>query len=52
MEMLNLVRNLEHVFAMATADGQSPWMSFIPFALVLGNLLFRDPAAMKKKQQR
>ena len=52
MEMLNLVRNLEHVFAMATADGQSPWMSFIPFALVLGIFYFVILLPMKRKQQK
>ena len=50
MEMLNLVRNLEHVFAMAAADGQSPWMSFIPFALVLGIFYFVILLPMKRKQ--
>ena len=52
MEMLNLVRNLEQVFAMATSDGQSPWMSFIPFALVLGIFYFVILLPMKKKQQK
>jgi preprotein translocase subunit YajC len=50
--MLNLVRSLEHVFAMATPDGQSPWMSAIPFALVLGIFYFVILLPMKKKQQK
>jgi len=52
MEMLNLVWNPEHVFALATADGQSPWMSFIPFALVLGIFYFVILLPMKRKQQK
>ena len=41
------------VFAMAaTPEGGSPWLQFIPFALVLGIFYFIILLPMKKKQQK
>ena len=48
--MLAAFRNLEPVFAMATPDGSSPWMSAIPFVLVLGIFYFIILLPMRKKQ--
>ena len=45
-------RNLEPVFALTTPDGGSPWMSAIPFVLVLGIFYFVILLPMKKKQQK
>ena len=48
--MLDVLGTLEPVFAMATPDGGSPWMSAIPFVLVLGIFYFVILLPMKKKQ--
>ena len=41
------------VFAMAaTPEGGSPWLQFIPFALVLGIFYFIILLPMKRKQQK
>ena len=50
--MLDVLGTLEPVFAMATPDGGSPWMSAIPFVLVLGIFYFVILLPMKKKQQK
>jgi preprotein translocase subunit YajC len=40
-------------FAMAsTADGSSPWLQLVPFALVLGIFYFIILLPMRKKQQK
>jgi preprotein translocase subunit YajC len=52
MMMLDVSANLEPVFAMATPEGGSPWMSAIPFVLVLGIFYFIILLPMKKKQQK
>ena len=40
-------------FAMAsTADGSSPWLQLVPFALVLGIFYFIILLPMKRKQQK
>ena len=44
--------NLRSVLAMATPDGGSPWLSFLPFALVLGIFYFIILLPMKRKQQK
>jgi len=43
-------RALVPVFALTTPDGGSPWMSAIPFVLVLGIFYFVILLPMKKKQ--
>ena len=49
--MVDAVRNLEPLFALATPpDGGSPWLSFIPFALVLAIFYFVILLPMKRKQ--
>jgi preprotein translocase subunit YajC len=40
------------VFALSAPEGGSPWMSFVPFALVLGIFYFIILLPMKKKQQK
>src|SRR3979411_1828907 len=50
--MLDALGTLEPVFAMATPDGGSPWMSAIPFVLVLGLFYFVILLPMKKKQDK
>jgi preprotein translocase subunit YajC len=50
--MLDVLKNLERVFAMATPEGGSPWLSFLPFALVLGIFYFIILLPMKRKQQK
>ena len=50
--MLDVPGILEPVFAMATPDGGSPWMSAIPFVLVLGIFYFVILLPMKKRQQK
>src|SRR5437870_9751380 len=49
--MVDAVRNLEPLFALAAPpDGGSPWISFIPFALVLAIFYFVILLPMKRKQ--
>ena len=49
--MMNI--DLGSVFAMAaTPDGGSPWLQFIPFALVLAIFYFIILLPMKRKQQK
>jgi len=49
--MIDAVRNLEPLFALAAPpDGGSPWISFIPFALVLAIFYFVILLPMKRKQ--
>ena len=49
--MVDAVRNLEPLFALATPpDGGRPWLSFIPFALVLAIFYFVILLPMKRKQ--
>ena len=43
---------LGSLFAMAAPEGGSAWMSFLPFALVLGIFYFIILMPMKKKQQK
>jgi preprotein translocase subunit YajC len=50
--MLDAFKNLGSVFAMAAPDGGSPWLSFLPFALVLGIFYFIILLPMKRKQQK
>jgi preprotein translocase subunit YajC len=50
--MLDAFKNLGSVFAMAAPDGGSPWLSFLPFALVLGIFYFIILLPMRKKQQK
>ena len=50
--MLDLLKNLEPVLAMAVPEGGSPWLSFLPFALVLGIFYFIILLPMKRKQQK
>jgi preprotein translocase subunit YajC len=50
--MLDVLKNLEPVFAMATPEGGSPWLSFLPFVLVLGIFYFIILLPMKRKQQK
>jgi preprotein translocase subunit YajC len=50
--MLDGLKNFEHVFAMAAPEGGSPWLSFLPFALVLGIFYFIILLPMKRKQQK
>ena len=47
-----MLKNLERVLAMATPEGGSQWLSFLPFALVLGIFYFIILMPMKKKQQK
>ena len=48
---IEVVRTLEPLFALAAApDGGSPWISFIPFALVLAIFYFVILLPMKRKQ--
>src|SRR5438874_6905036 len=49
--MIDAVRNLEPLFALsAPPDGGSPWLSFVPFALVLAIFYFVILLPMKRKQ--
>ena len=49
--MVDAVRTLEPLFALsAPPDGGSPWLSFVPFALVLGIFYFIILLPMKRKQ--
>jgi preprotein translocase subunit YajC len=49
--MVDAVRTLEPLFALAAPpDGGSPWLSFVPFALVLGIFYFIILLPMKRKQ--
>src|SRR5947209_13291423 len=49
--MVDAVRTLEPLFALsAPPDGGSPWLSFVPFALVLGIFYFVILLPMKRKQ--
>jgi preprotein translocase subunit YajC len=49
--MVDAVRILEPLFALASPpDGGSPWLSFVPFALVLGIFYFIILLPMKRKQ--
>ena len=51
--MVDAVRTLEPLFALAAPpDGGSPWLSFVPFALVLGIFYFIILLPMKRKQQK
>ena len=50
--MLDVLKNLEPVFAMAMPEGGSQWLSFLPFALVLGIFYFIILLPMKRKQQK
>ena len=40
------------VFALASPDGSSSWLSFVPFAIVLAIFYFVILLPMKKKQQK
>jgi preprotein translocase subunit YajC len=45
--------NIHTFFAMAAAaDGSSPWLQLVPFALVLGIFYFIILLPMRKKQQK
>src|SRR2546430_14900448 len=49
--MVDVVRNLEPLFALAAPpDGGSPWLSFVPFVLVLAIFYFVILLPMKRKQ--
>src|SRR5438552_14680305 len=49
--MVDAVRTLEPLFALsAPPDGGSPWLSFVPFFLVLGIFYFIILMPMKRKQ--
>jgi preprotein translocase subunit YajC len=49
--MIDAARTLEPLFALATPpDGGNPWLSFIPFVLVLGIFYFVILLPMKRKQ--
>jgi preprotein translocase subunit YajC len=49
--MIDAARNLEPLFALAAPpDGGNPWLSFIPFILVLGIFYFVILLPMKRKQ--
>src|SRR5438477_9037455 len=49
--MLDAVCHLGPLFALAVPpDGGSPWLSFVPFALVLGIFYFIILLPMKRKQ--
>jgi len=49
--MIDAARNLEPLFALAAPpDGGNPWLSFIPFVLVLGIFYFVILLPMKRKQ--
>jgi preprotein translocase subunit YajC len=49
--MIDAGRNLEPLFALAAPpDGGNPWLSFIPFILVLGIFYFVILLPMKRKQ--
>src|SRR5207248_7905590 len=49
--MIDVAPSLEPVFALAAPpDGGSPWISFIPFALVLAIFYFVILLPMKRKQ--
>ena len=51
--MIEGVRNLEPLFALAAPpDGGNPWLSFIPFVLVLAIFYFVILLPMKRKQQK
>jgi preprotein translocase subunit YajC len=50
--MLDVLKNLEPEFAMAMPEGGSQWLSFLPFALVLGIFYFIILLPMKRKQQK
>jgi len=50
--MLDAFKNLGFVLAMAAPEGGSPWLSFLPFALVLGIFYFIILLPMKRKQQK
>ena len=48
-----LIRDVGAVFAMGSApDGGSPWVQFVPFAIVLAIFYFLILMPMKKKQQK
>ena len=40
------------VFAMAAPEGGSPWLQFVPFAIVLGIFYFVILMPMRRKQQK
>jgi len=49
--MIDAVRGLEPLFALASPpDGGNPWLSFLPFILVLGIFYFVILLPMKRKQ--
>jgi len=49
--MIDPVRDLEPVFALAAPpDGGNPWLSFVPFILVLAIFYFVILLPMKRKQ--
>jgi preprotein translocase subunit YajC len=49
--MIEGVRNLEPLFALAAPpDGGNPWLSFVPFVLVLAIFYFVILLPMKRKQ--
>ena len=49
--MIDAVRDLGPLFALAAApDGGNPWLSFIPFVLVLAIFYFVILLPMKRKQ--
>ena len=51
--MVHVVETLEPLFALAAPpDGGSPWLSFIPFLLVLAIFYFVILLPMKRKQQK
>ncbi len=51
--MIDAARNLEPLFALAAPpDGGNPWLSFIPFILVLGIFYFVILLPMKRRQQK
>jgi len=48
-----MMLSLDPVFALgASADGASPWLQLVPFALVLGIFYFIILLPMKRKQQK
>ena len=53
MSLANLVIEAGPVFAMgAPPEGGSPWLQFVPFALVLGIFYFIILMPMRKKQKK
>jgi preprotein translocase subunit YajC len=41
-----------HLMAMAAPPGQSPWVAFLPFALILAIFYFLILAPMKRRQRK